>query len=77
MSDNFNFEKALEDLNQIVTKMEQGGLSLKDSLAHFEKGISLTRECQLALEQAQQKVQLLMEKNGELTLQDYNFNEEK
>jgi exodeoxyribonuclease VII small subunit len=76
MSD-FNFEKALEDLNQIVAKMEQGGLSLQDSLSHFEKGISLTRECQSALEQAQQKVQLLMEKNGELTLQDYNVNEEK
>lgn len=77
MSDNFNFEKALEDLNQIVAKMEQGGLSLEDSLNQFEKGISLTRECQIAIEQAQQKVQLLMEKNGELTLQDYNVNEEK
>ncbi|MBA2654182.1 MAG: exodeoxyribonuclease VII small subunit [Gammaproteobacteria bacterium] len=70
-SDTFNFEKALEDLNQIVDKMEQGGLSLEESLLHFEKGIGLTRRCQVALQEAEQKVQILMEKNGELALHEY------
>lgn len=69
--DNFNFEKALEDLNQIVARMEQGGLTLEESLAHFEKGIALTRECQSALNQAEQKVQILIEKNGEQALESY------
>jgi exodeoxyribonuclease VII small subunit len=75
MSDNFNFEEALEHLNQIVARMEQGGLSLEEGLSQFEKGVNLTRQCQKALEQAEQKVQILLEKNGELTLQDYTTDE--
>lgn len=71
----FNFEKALEDLNKIVTQMEQGGLSLEESLKQFEKGIALTRECQQALQNAEQKVQLLIEKNGELALNEYSSEE--
>jgi exodeoxyribonuclease VII small subunit len=71
MADRFNFEQALEDLNTIVTKMEQGGLSLEDSLLHFEKGIALTRECQKALQEAEQKVQILVEKNGEFCVNEY------
>lgn len=70
--DKFNFEQALEDLNQIVSKMEEGGLSLEDSLTQFEKGIGLTRECQKALQEAEQKVQILIEKNGESVLQNYH-----
>jgi exodeoxyribonuclease VII small subunit len=71
----FNFEQALEDLNTIVSKMEQGGLALEESLNFFEKGIALTRECQKALENAEQKVRILMEKNGNFSLNDYQ-NEE-
>lgn len=74
-NDNFNFEKALEDLNNIVIKMEQGGLSLEESLKQFEKGIALTRECQLALQNAEQKVQILLENHGELTLNDHQSEE--
>lgn len=74
-SDSFNFETALEDLTKIVNQMEQGGLSLEDSLAQFEKGIALTRECQKALQNAEQKVQILMEKNGELALDEYKTEE--
>jgi exodeoxyribonuclease VII small subunit len=76
-SDSFNFEAALEDLNQIVARMEQGGLSLEEGLSQFEKGIALTRECQKALEQAEQKVQILLEKNGNMTLQDYSVEDTK
>ena len=75
MSDNFNFEEALDNLNLIVARMEQGGLSLEEGLLQFEKGVNLTRQCQKALEQAEQKVQILLEKKGELTLQDYNADE--
>jgi exodeoxyribonuclease VII small subunit len=71
MSDNFNFEKALEDLNAIVTKMEEGKLSLEESLAYFEKGVSLTRDCQQALQKAEQKVQILTGNSGDFALNDY------
>ncbi|KXJ55716.1 MAG: exodeoxyribonuclease VII small subunit, partial [Neptuniibacter sp. Phe_28] len=61
-----DFEQSLQDLESIVTQMEQGELSLEDSLKAFEEGVSLTRECQNILAQAEQKVQLLMESGGEL-----------
>ncbi len=62
---NLNFENALEELESLVENMESGELSLEASLAAFEKGIKLTRECQEALNQAEQKVQILMKKNDQ------------
>jgi exodeoxyribonuclease VII small subunit len=56
----FNFEDALENLEELVEAMEDGELSLEESLKAFEQGIKLTRECQAALESAEQKVQLLV-----------------
>ena len=61
----FDFEKALEDLEELVSSMEEGELSLEESLQAFEKGIKLTRECQTALKNAEQKVQVLINENGE------------
>lgn len=61
----FDFENALEELESLVTAMERGELSLEESLAAFEKGIKLTRECQTALKLAEQKVQVLIGENGE------------
>jgi len=61
----FDFEQALEDLEKLVSAMEQGELSLEDSLQAFEKGIKLTRECQVALKNAEQRVQLLISEDGE------------
>ena len=59
------FEKALEELEELVSSMEDGKLSLEDSLQAFEKGIKLTRECQTALKKAEQKVQVLINENGD------------
>jgi len=61
----FNFEKALENLEQLVSSMESGELSLEDSLKAFETGIKLTRECQTALKEAEQKIQVLMNEEGD------------
>lgn len=61
----FNFEKALENLEEIVSSMENGKLTLEDSLKAFEKGIKLTRECQGALRDAEQKVRVLLDENGD------------
>jgi exodeoxyribonuclease VII small subunit len=59
------FEKSLQELEALVAKMEQGNLSLEESLRHFERGIQLTRTCQQALKEAEQKVEILMKKNGQ------------
>ena len=64
-SASFNFEAAMAELEELVTTMEDGNLSLEDSLAAFEKGVKLTRECQTALKKAEQKVQVLLNESGE------------
>ena len=61
----FNFEEALQELERLVSSMEEGELSLEDSMKAFEKGIKLTRECQTALQKAEQKVQILLDESGE------------
>ena len=61
----YPFEASLKKLEELVDQMEGGELSLEDSLKTFEEGIKLTRECQKALKEVEQKVSLLMEKNGE------------
>jgi exodeoxyribonuclease VII small subunit len=63
-TDNFDFEAALAKLEELVTAMEEGELSLEESLQAFEKGIKLTRECQAALQKAEQKVQILVSEDG-------------
>ena len=59
-----DFERSLAELEAIVEKLEQGELSLDESLRHFERGVQLTRVCQSALKQAEQKVEILMRKSG-------------
>ena len=61
-----DFETSLAELQTLVERLESGELSLEDSLGAFEQGIRLTRDCQAALSQAEQKVQILLERNGEL-----------
>ncbi|MGA1072635.1 MAG: exodeoxyribonuclease VII small subunit [Pseudohongiellaceae bacterium] len=70
----FNFEDSLEQLETLVAAMEDGELSLEESLEAFEKGVKLTRECQTALRQAEQKVQVLLDESG--TTQDLNLEDE-
>lgn len=53
------FEHSLDELEQLVEKMEQGEMSLEDSLAAYERGVGLYRRCQTALEQAELRVRLL------------------
>ena len=60
-----DFEQSLSELQTLVERLESGALSLEDSLSAFEQGIRLTRDCQAALGQAEQKVQLLLEQGTE------------
>ena len=61
-----NFEKSLAELEALVERMEAGELSLEESLKAFEAGVRLTQQCQQALTQAQQRVQLLSVQDGEV-----------
>ena len=54
-----DFEQSLDALESLVEKMEQGQMSLEDSLAAYERGVGLYRHCQQALEQAELRVRLL------------------
>jgi len=63
-----DFEKSLQELEQLVEKLEAGDLPLEESLKAFEKGVNLTRECQSALEAAQTRVDILLKRNGESEL---------
>ena len=65
------FEESLAELEQWVSQLEQGEITLEESLAAFERGITLTRTCQQALQAAEQKVQILIEKNGNQTLEPF------
>jgi exodeoxyribonuclease VII small subunit len=56
-----DFEHSLDELEQLVAKMEGGDMSLDDSLASFERGIGLFRHCQQSLEQAELRVRLLLD----------------
>ena len=60
-----DFETALQELEQLVNKMESGDQSLEDSLQSFQRGIELTRTCQKGLKEAEQKIEKLIEKNGD------------
>ena len=59
-----DFEQALTALEALVERMEDGEMSLEESLQTFERGTVLARECQTALRDAEQKVQLLSQVNG-------------
>ncbi len=59
------FEESLAELEQLVEQLERGDLTLEESLAQFERGVGLARECRESLTAAEQKVQILLERAGE------------
>lgn len=70
------FEKSLAELEDIVEKMEAGDLTLEESLSAFEKGIKLTKDCQKALNNAEQKVNKLVERENKLETTPFDTNTE-
>ncbi len=61
MTDKFNFNKGLLQLEEIINKMESGELSLEDSLKYFEEGVKIHRLCHTALTDAEQRISVLSE----------------
>ncbi|MGH1484889.1 MAG: exodeoxyribonuclease VII small subunit [Cellvibrionaceae bacterium] len=66
----FNFEESLHELESLVSKLEDGDLSLEESLSAFEQGIKLTKSCQQHLSAAEQKVSLLIGDDDDLQVVD-------
>lgn len=65
--DTLSFEEALERLTQLVEKLESGKLSLEEGVAAFEEGVKLTRHCEMLLDKAEQRLQVIgvQEESGE------------
>jgi exodeoxyribonuclease VII small subunit len=70
--ENLSFEESLNELDTIVQSLEQGELSLEESMSLFERGLNLSQISQLKLQAAEQKVQILLEKNGTTQLIDFD-----
>jgi exodeoxyribonuclease VII small subunit len=73
--ENLSFEESLNELDNIVQNLEHGDLDLEESMALFEKGLTLSKLSQNKLQSAEQKVKILLEKNGEQQLQEFDLPE--
>lgn len=71
-----DFEQSLLELEALVAKLEQGDVPLEEALKTFERGVALTRQCQTALRTAQQKVEVLLARNGEETIESFSDDED-
>ena len=72
-----NFQDAFQKLESIVKKLEEGNLSLEESLKIFEEGVQLSRFCSKKLDEAEKKVEILLkENNGQLVAQPFSLEEE-
>lgn len=67
-----DYEAAVAELETLVERLEQGDISLEESLKLYERGVLLTRDCQEALQAAEQKVQMLLQQSGQTNLVDFD-----
>ncbi len=72
----FDLEKSLQNLEDLVEELESGDLPLEQAMKKFEEGIKLTRGCQTALKDAEQKVQLLLKSAGGDELTDFEIDDD-
>lgn len=70
-----SFEEQMEDLEKIVGELEKGDLNLDDSVTKFEEGIKISKECSKTLEEAQKKITMLIDNNGEIKEEDFQAKE--
>ena len=70
-----SFEDNMETLEKIVTELEKGDLNLDESIAKFEDGIKISKECNKILEEAEKKITILLEKDGEVKEENFTADE--
>ena len=73
--ENLTFEESLSELETIVGRLEQGELGLEESMTLFERGLSLSQQSQSKLQDAEQKISILLEESGKQELQEFSFTE--
>ena len=66
-----SFEDNMESLEKIVSELEKGDLNLDDSIAKFEDGIRISKECNKILEEAEKKITILLEKDGDVKEENF------
>lgn len=66
-----DFEKSMEELEEIVAKLEKGELNLDESVEEFEKGMKISKECSKILENAEKRITMLLQKEG--NIEEENF----
>ena len=75
MEKNDNFETKMIDLEKIVTELEKRNLSLEDSLNKFEEGMKISKDCSKLLEEAEKRITIILEKNGEIKEENFTAEE--
>ncbi len=70
-----SFEEQMESLEKIVSELEKGDLNLDDSVAKFEEGIEISKECNKILEEAEKKITILVNKDGEIKEENFETEE--
>ena len=77
VEENKSFEEKMKKLEEIATELEKGDLDLDNSVAKFEEGMKLSKECSEMLEKAEKKITMLIKgENGELAEENFNAVEE-
>lgn len=74
--ENMSFEESLNELEQLVSELEQGDLPLEQAMKHFERGIALSGAGQQKLEQAEQQIKILQQKSVDAPLSDLDGGDE-
>ena len=70
-----NFESKMEKLEKIVVELEKGDLNLDESVAKFEEGIKISKECNKTLEEAEKRIIILIKNDDEIKEQDFEAKE--
>lgn len=70
-----SFEEKMEDLEKIVAELEKGDLNLDDSVSKFEEGIKISKECNKILEEAEKKITILLNQDGEMKEENFQTEE--
>lgn len=71
-NNSLTFEETLKELETIVSKLEMGNLPLDEALNEFEKGVKLAKHGQVQLQQAEQRIQILLTENDDASLTDFS-----
>ena len=70
-----SFEEQMENLEKIVSELEKGNLNLDDSVAKFEEGIKISKECNKILEDAEKRITILIKEDGEIKEEEFKTEE--